>query len=218
MFPCHNYIANDNTLHQLLLQGRRQNLRARPSCQPLQRFRRQIQRSVHGKQNAQSHRNGLPGSHLTSTSTEKIAIDFPRNANDVKYVATPAKKIIRAMMKATLWIQTAEQDVKTERNCGNKVFSTPYGSVRYASQIQLRSSSSEEIKDLSIRRLPLPECAHFDTQSATDHRTSAATGHEKSTATGHRISAATGHRTSTATGQWQRAKNVSGHGSCRVSP
>ena len=146
----------------------------------------------------------------------EITIDFPRNAKDVKYVATPAKKIIRAMIKATLWIQPAEQNVKTERNCGNKVFSTPHGSVRYASLCQLRPSRSEEIKDLNIRRFP--ECAHFDTQSATDHRTSAATGHEKSTATGHRISAATGHRTSTATGQWQRAKNVSGHGSCRVSP
>ena len=60
--------------------------------------------------------------------------------------------------------------------------------------------------------------AHFDTQSARGHGTSAATGHGTSTATGHRISAATGHRTSTATGQWQRAKNVSGHGSCRGSP
>ena len=154
----------------------------------------------------QHQRNGLPGSQLTSTSTENISIDFQRNAICVKYIATNANKFIRAMTKATLWIQNAKQNVQTERNCGNKVFSTPHGSVRYANRF--RPSRSEERKDLSIRRLPLPECAHFDTQSATDHRTSAATGHEKSTATGHRISAATG--------QWQRAKNVSGHGHAKL--
>ncbi len=184
MFPCHNYIANDNTLHQLLLQGRRQNLRARPSCQPLQRFRRQIQRSVHGKQNAQSHRNGLPGSHLTSTSTVEIAIDCPRNARDVTYVATPAKEIAKAMMQATLWIQTAEQDEKTARYCGILVFSTLHGSVYHANQRMFFKQRIRKLKKAEYKKVASPTFFKHRVRSL-----------KKS------LSAATGHRTSTATGQ-----------------